>query len=341
MDQRATEEMVRAIVTSLRSSFSAAVIPDSIVLRETHGHDKALFNKHLVVVGASNARNLIPALQGVGFTITDMTEPGWIATESNIEKMITQLQTIDLPGGFGIVLDLLGNCTFRFEQFDGTLSLPYKDSTGYHMAGSITVCPDTVFKKIILALSPILLSAQQNLKVIVPPLPRYLSNGCCKNPAHSTNVKDSDFVSNTLVKVTHLRSILKKELVTLGVKNFWLLDGVASLLGIPPSKKRDGNKEEADMVTGINRGVHYTSLGYANMATVIRDAFVGLAENTLKHNDPLSSLTGGASSASAKTANYYWRGFSSPVGAPGPPRLMKQPKSHYGSNRAHPYHKKK
>jgi hypothetical protein len=332
---------LKATVQCLRSNFSVALIPDKIVLRETSGADSGIFNKHLVIVGASNARNLIPALQGVGFTITDLTTPGWVATESNIADLITKLQTVSFPAGFGVVLDLLGNASYRFEQFDGTLSLPFKDSAGYHMAGAITVCPDTVYKKIISALTPVYLSAQQNLKVIVPPLPRYLTSGCCQNPSHSTNVNSPGHAGSIITKATHLRTVLKTELLNAGVKNFWLLDSIAGLLGIPPSSKRAGNAAETELVASLNKGVHFTGSAYANMAHVIKEAFHGLAENTLKQHDAAADATGsgkGLHRHGGKITTFFWRGFASPVGIPAAVKPFKTGK--YGRERAHPYNKK-
>jgi hypothetical protein len=122
-----------------------------------------------VVLGASNAKRLVPALVKNGFTVTDLSRPGWIATDDNIAALITELQKLDIPPGFGVVMDLLGNATYRFEQFDGSTAMPFKEGYKYHFAGKITVCPLANFKYILNLLSPIFLSAQSSLKIIFPP----------------------------------------------------------------------------------------------------------------------------------------------------------------------------
>jgi ssRNA-specific RNase YbeY (16S rRNA maturation enzyme) len=48
-----------------------------------------------------------------------------------------------------IILDLYGNLSYRFEQYDATLSLPYKSGGKYHLAGDVVACPVVVFKKIL------------------------------------------------------------------------------------------------------------------------------------------------------------------------------------------------
>jgi hypothetical protein len=121
-----------------------------------------------------------------------------------IAALISEMEKLDLPPGFGVVMDLLGNATFRFEQFDGSTAQPYRDARGWHYAGKITVCPENNFKQILTALSPIFLSAQSNTKVIIPPMPRYISGGCCAHPSHSTNVRDEGYGIEILDKITAL-----------------------------------------------------------------------------------------------------------------------------------------
>jgi hypothetical protein len=48
-----------------------------------------------------------------------------------------------------MVFDLFGNSSFRFAQFDGLLSMPYKSTGRYHMAGKIVACPLPVFRRIL------------------------------------------------------------------------------------------------------------------------------------------------------------------------------------------------
>jgi hypothetical protein len=188
-DPRVIEELIRILMATLKQNFGTVFSPDLLVPRAaTKGQDPRILNNHIVVLGASNAKRLVLVLEGLGFTVTDLSRPGWLATDENIAALIHELQLLKLPPGFAVLLDLLGNATFRFEQFDGSTSLPYKDIKGWHYAGKISVCPENNFRSILSALSPIFLSAQSNLKIIIPPMPRYLTGGCCANPGHGTNI---------------------------------------------------------------------------------------------------------------------------------------------------------
>jgi hypothetical protein len=178
LSPRATEDLARVLAQSLRSNLSTVINPDCIVQRELTAADTRAFCNHVVVLGASNARNLCPVLEGMGFSITNLSLPGWVVSEKNISDLIAKLQTVNIPPGAGILIDLLSNSSYRYEQIDGTLALPSKEGKKYHMAGDITVCSDANFKRILGVLSPILISSQQSVKVILPPMPRYITSGC-------------------------------------------------------------------------------------------------------------------------------------------------------------------
>jgi hypothetical protein len=45
------------------------------------------------------------------------------------------------------VFDLLGNSSVRFEQFDGSTSLPFKSQGRFHLGGKVVVSPPDIFKK--------------------------------------------------------------------------------------------------------------------------------------------------------------------------------------------------
>jgi hypothetical protein len=105
LSPRATEELVWVLSLSLSSNFSAAICPDNLVQRGTLGGDTKPFSNHIVVLGASNARNLCPYLEGCGFSVTNLAVQGWVASEKNITALITKLQAITVPSGAAIIID--------------------------------------------------------------------------------------------------------------------------------------------------------------------------------------------------------------------------------------------
>jgi hypothetical protein len=138
--------------------------------------------------------------------------------------MAEKLKKIECSESSTLVFDLIGNSSFRFEQFDGSLLIPFKHAGRYHLARKIAACPLPVYKRILENTVLVLTVHQQAKVVIVPPLPRYLFSGCCKQTGHSTNVGEPGH-SNTLLSDTiGLRNHLKKFVVSLGIKRCLVMD---------------------------------------------------------------------------------------------------------------------
>jgi hypothetical protein len=257
-------------------------------------------------------RQLIPFLQASGYTVTDLTQPGWLATEENINILISKMSELKIDPDFSVVLDLFSNCSHRYENFDGTQSLPFKEAGKYHMAGPVVPCADHTFKRIVKMLSPVLLSAQNAKKIVIPPLPWYVFNPCCSGKNHCTNFTEDNYAVKSLDGTTKLRAVLKKELANIGMKNYWIIDGTGSLIGTPPGENPGSNsKIVGDLRKFLaNDGVHLTPAGNKNVATNIISALAGIGKTLPKCDD----TAGISCPGSRKSREFFWRGYTSPVG---------------------------
>jgi hypothetical protein len=88
MDCTVSVELVRILLVALRRDFSIAVDPEVILPRVTTalGQNNTQ-NKHLVCIGSSIMKQIIPFLQAAGYTISDLSQPGWLATDDNIQLL--------------------------------------------------------------------------------------------------------------------------------------------------------------------------------------------------------------------------------------------------------------
>jgi hypothetical protein len=278
--------------------------------------------RHLVCIGSSIMKQLIPFLQASGYSVTDLSVPGWLASEENINLLIKKMSELQIEQPLNVVMDLFSNCSHRYRQFDGTQSLPYKEGGRYHMLGPVEVCADDTFRKIVKSLAPVLLSAQNVAKIILPPLPRYTFTPCCNQPAHCTNLSSDGYAEKSLNGVTKLRGILKSECAKMGVKNVWVLDGIGALLDTAPGESYGSNLNVIPELRGklSKDGVHVDSTGNRNMAKTIIRAFDTLKESGPVNGSPVPGMKAGK--------DFFWRGFSSPngdaVGRAGP-RTNKAP----------------
>jgi hypothetical protein len=352
VDCKAASELVRGLANVLHRDFSITVRPEAILPRATMTTEAGKDIRHLICIGASIMTQCLPFLHALGYTITDLTRPGWLATDTNIASLIKEMSAVQLDTNikFMIVLDLFSNCSHRFVQFDGTQALAFKDTCKYHMAGAVTTCTDEVFKKIIRSLSPVLLSAQEVQKLVLPPLPRYLFSPCCPNSSHCTNLSEDNYAEKSLSGLAKLRGILKKECKAIGMKNYWILDGVGSVAGSPPGKSAGSASDVlSDLKPALaNDGVHLTTIGNRNLAGNINSTIAELKSGTLRGDSVLTQNSVTGKPVVKRKPEFFWRGFVSSTGDLPGRAVRERVRDHPRRGRhpghahvhAHPYHRR-
>jgi len=333
LDCKATEELVRALIQTLNRDFSTRLDPEAILERKTEQCPDAKHPPNVVVFGASNMSKVVHGIRSAGIEVTDLTVPGWVITPAALDQLGRRLMEVKNPGSI-FVLELFSNSTIRFEQIDGTKSLPVKIGPQYHLPGGVSVTEDTVFKKTVTSSIPVLKLAD-GAKILIPPLPRYLSTPCCQNKEHCTNLRDPGYGTDQLDKLTLLRDCLKSTIITAGIPNVRILDGIGALGGIAPPNSRPGNAAFLGSVSKClcRDGVHFTEEGTANMSRAI---VATLRENWTK--DTASVIFPGSRT---RSGTFYWRGFTSPVGSKDRARSATKVKTGYTkSARKTPYKKR-
>jgi hypothetical protein len=140
-------EMVKILLSTLQKDFLIASGPEVILQRPNNMLEDMKPNKTVVCIGSSILQQQIPLLKGAGYTVVDLTRPGWIATDKNINTLIKNMSELTLEPGFSVILDLFGNSSYRYTQFDGTLALPYKEGENFIMRVRSLHAPMRVSKK--------------------------------------------------------------------------------------------------------------------------------------------------------------------------------------------------
>jgi hypothetical protein len=92
-----------------------------------------------------------------------------MATAENIELLVGRLTSLGLDGDSVVVIELFGNSTFRYRQFDDTMALPFKSGHGYHMDGDVGVCDDITFARTLSAVKPVLSACGSGQKSLYLP----------------------------------------------------------------------------------------------------------------------------------------------------------------------------
>jgi hypothetical protein len=187
--------------------------------------------------------------------------------------------------------------SYRFEKFDGTLSLPYKLNGKYHLAGKIVVCPIATLRKT-LENTVNLLAWKKATCIVFPPLPRYLFSGCRLQKDPCTNVGTANHERHLLIEIIGLRNALKRFVAGLGTGRCRVLD-CCCVTDCTTTANIDTRNDVLRNMTASD-GIHYQISGYCN-----------LVKNILVSKMAAKQVAIGTQS----TKMHFWRGFRSPVGS--------------------------
>ncbi len=291
-------ELLGSLLNCMFENFRACSNPESYLERadESKKESENILQK-VILVGASNLRNSRPHFDGTSTRTIDATVPGWTATPENISSLCTY--TIAMASqASAFVFDILGNSVVRFEQFDGTTSLPFKSNGIFHQGGNVVVSSPEIFKKLVDSVTPIFKAKGDRPCVIIPPLPRFVFARCCNDAGHCTNANNDDFSKDLLQGFMKLRNDLIKTLVQNGLTGFKVLDCCCVTSCSPTaaiSERLDGLRK----VTARN-GIHFTVDGYRNLAARTNNCLQSLTKNPVQL---------------PKKMNHFWRGFRSGRGS--------------------------
>ena len=326
----ATDELVLALVSSLKIKFSCKANPEDILVREPAEREgkkvTPITPRKIIVIGASHAKRLANSLRAAGYEVTDLSIPGWVPSNTNVAALLDKVTQLGDTSDTATVCDLLSNVSFRYEDEDGNTSVPYKVHGHYHMAGKVTTASQETLQTSLKKVLPVLRKLK-GLKVILPPLPRYLRTPCCADPDHCVGIGESDHATELLSKTLDIKKKVRKFDIEQGMQNGWVPDIVRCMW--PEVTTTQVLTDCVLEVTGED-GVHLKEAGYEKMSSAI---------DTIIQERSLAALN--VSDPSARRKSFYWRGFESPVGSDREkPCTSSYKSSHPGGGkwkRDHPY----
>jgi hypothetical protein len=207
--------------------------------------------------------------------------------------MIRQQQEL---GAKAFLFEIFSNIGLRNEQYDGTTSLPFKSQGKFHLGGKVVVCPAE--KRTIESIAPIFVALNDTPSVIIPPMPRWIFERCCNDPGHCTNFGHENYRHKLLTDFMTLRGVLIRQLVEMGARNFKVMDSCCTT-SCAPTANTNVRLDGLRVVTEKD-GIHFTSVGYKNLASRCTVCIKSLLESADKEHGQKS---------------FFWRGFKSTVGA--------------------------
>ncbi len=217
VDCEASYELLCTLLDHLQKEFASVTNSDKIMSREPAPQVlSAKSFTHCIVAGGSNMRNLCPHLNKLGITVLDLSQLGWVPTPENIAKLAKKIKEIPDNDNIPVILDVLGNISFRFEQLDGNLTLPFKFGGKYHFGGKVQVCTHAALRSTIRSLKPVLDAIPGTGTVFCSPHPRCQYNGCFADQEHCPGVDSAEYVQKLLQDTLDLCPVCQNMISEMG-----------------------------------------------------------------------------------------------------------------------------
>jgi hypothetical protein len=197
----------------------------------------------VLIVGSSNAKRLHTAMVGDGSPADLIYEPNLKINKHSVQlleekmKLAIKSKKPDL-----IVLQLLDGSVFFTLTEEGT-KIPMENSGGRcHAPGDLALADKQAMEKILILCKPLLQVAGNIKTVVVGPLPRYITAGCCSKEEHMPNRKSPRFLERMVSDLAVLQKSIKDFLFNENLRSARAMDPwvglremqVSSLWGADP-----------------------------------------------------------------------------------------------------------
>ena len=241
------ERVVLSLIEDLQVGL-ALDLDEAPCMNRSPGPPESTGEDVFLVVGSSNARRLVAVMERKVWQT--VLSDSWRATKKSVSDMANNiLEEKEKRKYTAIIFMLLDNNMFFGQSEDGSRGLPKKEADGrYHAEGVIHLADKDGQYAILKLCEPIWETAKDLNMVIISPMARYVTAGCCDNPGHMSNRGKPDFYHQMKLDLVGCAQNIKNFLFTGGLRNGRVMDparttrdlAVAEIWGDDPIHPRDG-----------------------------------------------------------------------------------------------------
>ena len=293
LEEEAEREFIGVLVRDLNAVFALELDLDPDTWRgvDTDNSivsDPPVPKRRFIVVGASHAAKLADELGEQGEKVICLATPAWRLTE-NAEATATELKkAVSSPwqGETIVVYQIYDSSIYFASSGPGEMSLPRKnrDDGRYHVEGALKMADRETFMQIVYSSVPLLRAGGEGVKIVVAPMPRYITGPCCNNRGHVTNFGDKKYGKIMGDKLADIGDWVKEFVYGKRITNFQVFSPTTLILGT------DDSKDEMRATWGRDP-VHMTKHGYGKEARALLET---LEKNlSLERRSSTSSKTSG------------------------------------------------
>jgi hypothetical protein len=284
-------EVVLALLNEVRSKMAIDLDPTPSFDRKVNtGQTTSARQKKLyLVVGGIDAERLTEALRRKGEIADAVIIEGWKVTPELVEIMVEKIQlAIARRKPDCIIVQCMDDSVYFSMSEDGSI-LPAKkgDDGKVHIEGRMVLCKGDVQEMMLRRMDPLWVATKGINTIVIIPMVRYITGGCCEDSSHVRNRTEPDFLTKLKKDLEEFRLSLKRQLNGSGRSHCQVMDPTVDLVQL-----------EARHTWGEDPA-HPTGLGFDKMVMGVKamdlriDERVRAAEAKAAAKRPRLEATGG------------------------------------------------
>ena len=248
----------------------------------------------IVIVGGSHASRLAESLGELHPDIIDLSRGGWTIDEDAATAMADELadQLAGISGKAAVIFHPFDNSIYYGRAPSGARIESYKSEGVYHIEGELMTISKDELKDLFETATCMFKAAKQVPTIIMGPVQRYQSRGCCDDPDHITNLEDPDYGANVTGGITALGQYLRQLVWHRRWRNVVVVN-TPDLMGISGAfSVEEAAVRLQDVMDrwGDSDPVHPTKTAYDSLAVALMD----LIRTKTMGNEEKSSATEGS-----------------------------------------------
>jgi hypothetical protein len=228
------EILVSSIINEIRSGLAIDLDPTPSLERGVGQCSAAAAAGGTLVVGSSNAKRLHKAMLEAGWSAELIYEANFRISKQSVSNLADRVKdSVRAKRPDIIVLQVLDSTVYYSLSEEGLKEPLTKIDARFHAAGDLVLADKHAFAKILAMCKPLLEAAGDCKVVVIGPLPRYVTGGCCSTAEHMPNRANPRFLESLLADLSILNKSLKDFLFSENFRGARAMDPWVGIRDLP------------------------------------------------------------------------------------------------------------
>jgi hypothetical protein len=242
--EKAESEVIMSIINELRTGLALKLEKTPIFDRKVpvkdggDGTDRKRGIDYLVIGRSGTAAMVAAALERAGKSVIQEVHPDWRLTAAFVGHMTGKaMEAISVHKPKTVVVAGLDESYFM-ASYEEVHTLPAaKGPDGrYHIHGDLVLASRETQKKLFELMEPIWAATMGIRTLVLGPVVRYITKGCCDEPDHMPNRNASNFETKLRQVVAAAKTALKENMRAAGHNHCRVMDMAMDMVGKSPDE---------------------------------------------------------------------------------------------------------